>query len=61
MCAANAALIADGQKNRAFDKKRSRGRIDGLVTLAMAAGGALYAEKETHVDISDFLANAVVV
>ena len=39
-CAANAALITDAQKNRAFDKKRSRGRIDGLVTLAMAAGAA---------------------
>lgn len=39
-CAANAALISDGQKNRAFDKKRSRGRIDGLVTLAMATGAA---------------------
>lgn len=40
MCAANAALIEDGQKNRAFDKKRSRGRIDGLVTNAMGAGAA---------------------
>jgi phage terminase large subunit-like protein len=39
-CAANAALISDAQKNRAFDKKRSRGRIDGLVTLTMAAGAA---------------------
>lgn len=39
-CAANAQLVADGQKNRAFDKKRSRGRIDGLVTIAMAAGAA---------------------
>lgn len=39
-CAANAALIFDGQNNRAFDKKRSRGRIDGLVTLAMATGAA---------------------
>lgn len=39
-CAANAALIEDGMKNRAFDKKRSRGRIDGLVTLAMATGAA---------------------
>lgn len=39
-CAANAALISDGQKNRAFDKKRSRGRIDGLVTIAMATGAA---------------------
>jgi phage terminase large subunit-like protein len=40
-CAGNALLISDGQKNRAFDKKRSRGRIDGLVTIAMAAGAAL--------------------
>lgn len=39
-CAANAALIADGQKNRAFDKKRSRGRIDGIVTIAMGIGAA---------------------
>jgi phage terminase large subunit-like protein len=39
-CAANAALIEDGQKNRAFDKKRSRGRIDGLVTIAMGVGAA---------------------
>ncbi len=40
-CAANALLIADGQKNRAFDKKRSRGRIDGLVTIAMSTGAAI--------------------
>lgn len=40
MCASNAALTHDGQNNRAFDKKRSRGRIDGLVTLAMGAGAA---------------------
>jgi len=39
-CAANALVIADGQKNRAFDKKRSRGRIDGLVTIAMVSGAA---------------------
>ncbi len=40
MCAANAALIGDGMNNRAFDKKRSRGRIDGIVTMAMGAGAA---------------------
>jgi phage terminase large subunit-like protein len=39
-CAANAALTEDGMKNRAFDKKRSRGRIDGIVTSAMGAGAA---------------------
>lgn len=40
MCASNAALLEDGMKNRAFDKKRSRGRIDGIVTSAMGAGAA---------------------
>lgn len=40
MCAGNAFLDADGQGNRAFDKKRSRGRIDGMVTVAMATGAA---------------------
>lgn len=40
MCAGNALLDADGQGNRAFDKKRSRGRLDGMVTIAMVAGSA---------------------
>jgi phage terminase large subunit-like protein len=40
MCAGNALVDADGQGNRAFDKKRSRGRIDGIVTIAMATGSA---------------------
>jgi phage terminase large subunit-like protein len=44
-CAANAALIEDGQANRAFDKKRSRGRIDGIVTIAMAVGAAAMNEQ----------------
>lgn len=39
-CAANAHMDSDGQENRAFDKKRSRGRIDGMVTIAMAVGAA---------------------
>jgi phage terminase large subunit-like protein len=40
MCAANAMIRADEFNNRCFDKKRSRGRIDGMVTLAMAVGAA---------------------
>jgi phage terminase large subunit-like protein len=40
MCAGNAIVDTDGQGNRAFDKKRSRGRIDGLVTVAMVTGAA---------------------
>lgn len=46
-CAANAAVVVDAQKNRAFDKKRSRGRIDGIVTLAMGVGAAT-AELKTE-------------
>src|SRR3954469_6863528 len=44
-CAANAMVDSDGQGNRCFDKKRSRGRIDGLVTLAMAVGAATTQER----------------
>lgn len=40
MCASNACVVADAMNNRAFDKKRSRGRIDGIVTMAMAIGAA---------------------
>lgn len=37
-CAANAAVVSDAQNNRAFDKRKSTGRIDGIVTIAMAVG-----------------------
>ncbi len=39
-CHANAKLDKDGQGNRAFNKKASRGRIDGVITQAMGAGAA---------------------
>jgi phage terminase large subunit-like protein len=45
-CAANAQVDADGQGNRCFDKKRSRGRIDGLLTIAMATGAASMVQAE---------------
>jgi phage terminase large subunit-like protein len=45
-CAANAHIDSDGQGNRAFDKKRSRGRIDGIVTIAMATGAATMNETD---------------
>ena len=44
-CAGNAHVDDDGQGNRAFDKKRSRGRIDGLVTITMGVGAATAADK----------------
>ncbi|MDB5550806.1 MAG: Terminase [Rhizobium sp.] len=54
MCAANALIDSDGQDNRCFDKKRSRGRIDGLVTIAMAVGAATN-ELGAGPDMSGFL------
>lgn len=41
MCASNTVTVSDAMNNRAFDKKRSRGRIDGSVTLAMVVGAAM--------------------
>lgn len=40
MCAANANVASDAMNNRAFDKKRSRGRIDGMISIAEAVGAA---------------------
>lgn len=45
-CAGNAAVRPDEQGNRYFVKKSTRGRIDGMVTLAMARG-AVAEEAET--------------
>ncbi|MFV1728626.1 terminase TerL endonuclease subunit [Phaeobacter sp. JH20_02] len=47
ICARNAIIREDGFSNRMFDKSRSRGRIDGVVTLAMAVGSATAAMKDT--------------
>lgn len=49
MCAANAVVKADENANRKLDKKRSRGRIDGMVSLAMAAAVAYEALNEQRV------------
>jgi len=40
MCASNAIIHADAMNNRMFDKKKSRGRIDGRVSIAQAVGAA---------------------
>ena len=45
MCAANAVIKADEAGNKKLDKKRSRGRIDGVVALAMACA---IAETSLH-------------
>ncbi|MGI8894511.1 MAG: terminase TerL endonuclease subunit, partial [Casimicrobiaceae bacterium] len=38
MCAANAHVLTDDANNRKFTKRKSTGRIDLLVALAMACG-----------------------
>lgn len=40
ICAGNTCVHPDAQGNRMFDKKKSKGRIDGMVTIAMAVGSA---------------------
>ncbi|MGB3486666.1 MAG: terminase TerL endonuclease subunit [Xanthobacteraceae bacterium] len=40
MCASNAIIVSDAMNNRAFDKKRSRGRIDGMISIAESTGAA---------------------
>lgn len=49
MCAANAVVKMDDKGNRTLDKKRSRGRIDGMVSLTMAAALAEEAMDDTAV------------
>jgi phage terminase large subunit-like protein len=39
-CASNVKIDMDAQANKCFDKQRSRGRIDGMVTIAMGVGAA---------------------
>jgi phage terminase large subunit-like protein len=38
MCAANAVTVSDPAGNRKFTKSKATGRIDGMVSLAMAVG-----------------------
>lgn len=51
--AASAVLEADQKDNRIFNKRRSTGRIDGVVALAMAVGAA--ADQPVAMNIDDFL------
>ena len=47
MCAANAVVQTDPAGNRKLAKHKSRGRIDGMVTLAMSHAMAMTAEEAT--------------
>ncbi len=56
MCAANAIVKSDEAGNRKLDKKKSRGLIDGMVSLAMAcsvAGDVLHERPVYRMPIED--------
>jgi phage terminase large subunit-like protein len=50
MCAANTVITVDDAGNRKPSKKRSVGRIDGLVAMAMAIGVAPF-RAEPVIDV----------
>ena len=51
MCASNVRVQVDPAGNRKFDKLKSTGRIDGIVSLAMALNGATGAKPEEKISI----------
>jgi phage terminase large subunit-like protein len=54
MCAANAVVVKDPTGGRKLDKSRATGRIDGLVSLAMAVGAASKATEAQTFDLDAF-------
>jgi phage terminase large subunit-like protein len=57
ICASNTVVRMDAMSNRMFDKNVSRGRIDGMVTIAMAVGSAASAmegrDSSSYLDEDD--------
>lgn len=56
MCAANVRVVGESGA-RKFDKRKSRGRIDAMVSLAMAVGVMPVDDQDGSLD--DFLANPI--
>lgn len=50
-CASNTVVRTDAMANKMFDKNVSRGRIDGMVTIAMSVGSAV-SSMEASKDVS---------
>ena len=59
MCAANAVVTKDPANNRKLDKHKATGRIDGMVSLAMALGVAGSHEGD-GIDLDSFLSDPLV-
>lgn len=49
--AASAIHVSDAKANRIYDKRRSTGRIDGVVVLAMGVGGLLTIDQEPEFNV----------
>jgi hypothetical protein len=58
MCAANSIVERGDAGNRKLSKKRSSGRIDGMIVLTMAIGAAS-AAWSTKVDIEALMAEPI--
>ena len=57
MCAANAIIVQDAAGNRKMDKSKSTGRIDGMVSLAMAVGVMALDAPSEEAGWNDYLAS----
>lgn len=58
MCARNAVVVEDPSGNRKLNKAKSRGRIDGMVALAMAMSVAGTYEEDSG-DLDGFINNMI--
>lgn len=54
MCAANAVVVRDDAGNRKFTKSKAAGRIDGMVSLAMAVGASTGEDAAPAGDMAGF-------
>lgn len=61
MCAANAVTLSDPAGNRKFAKSKSTGRIDAMVSLAMAVSIAADQAEENDGDAAGFFSNPIMV
>lgn len=57
MCAANAVVQPDPAGNRKLTKAKSRGRIDGMVSLVMARAAAATYQEEAAFDADSWIAS----
>lgn len=60
MCSNNAVTVTDPAGGRKFTKSKATGRIDGMVSLAMAVSAQGGGETEAPPDVNDFLDNMVI-